>query len=35
LINKKIFNEYGSRMKKSDTQNIFQNNKIYFNSVLI
>jgi superfamily II DNA or RNA helicase len=35
LINKKIFNEYGSRMKKSDTQNIFQNNKIYFNSIFI
>lgn len=35
LINKKIFNEYGSRMKKSDTKNIFQNNKIYFNSVFI
>lgn len=35
LINKKIFNEYGSRMKKSDTQNIFSNNKIYFNSIFI
>lgn len=35
LINKKIFNGFGSRMRISDTKNIFQNNKIYFNSVYI
>ena len=35
LINKKIFDEHGSRMKISDTKNIFKNNKIYFNSVYI
>lgn len=35
LINKKIFNEYGSRMKIADTDNIFKNNKIICNSVYV
>ena len=35
LINKKIFNEYGSRMKIADTENIFKNNKIICNSVYV
>jgi len=35
LINKKIFNEYGSRMKIEDTENIFKNNKIICNSVYV
>lgn len=35
LINKKIFNDFGSRLRISDTKNIFQNNKIYFNSIYI
>ena len=35
LINKKIFNEYGSRMKIEDTVNIFKKNKIICNSVFI
>jgi superfamily II DNA or RNA helicase len=35
VLNKKIFNEYGSRMKISDTENIFKNNKIICNNLYI